>query len=87
MIRSLGNPPGTVQSQPQANQQQQQQQKEFNIVSLCRFGQETVQDISSRFQEVFAALKSVQPPNINNHVTERYREKGYRTVPNHSFAI
>lgn len=37
--------PGSVaQSQPQMNQQQQQ--KEFNIVSLCRFGQETVQDIS-----------------------------------------
>lgn len=45
MIRSLGNAPGQ-QSQPQPNQQQQQQQKEFNIVSLCRFGQETVQDIA-----------------------------------------
>lgn len=46
MIRVLNNPLGTVpQSQPQGNQQQQQQ-KEFNIVSLCRFGQETVQDIS-----------------------------------------
>lgn len=47
MISNLVNPqaPGSaVQSQPQANQQQQQ--KEFNIVSLCRFGQETVQDIS-----------------------------------------
>ncbi len=45
MIRSLVNPPGTVAQAVQANQQQQQQ-KEFNIVSLCRFGQETVQDIS-----------------------------------------
>lgn len=30
----------------QPGQGNQQQQKEFNIVSLCRFGQETVQDIS-----------------------------------------
>lgn len=84
MIRSLVNPPGTVQSQPQANQQQQQQQKEFNIVSLCRFGQETVQDISSRFQEVFAALKSVQPPNINNNpmqnATEKKVTEQFRTI-------
>lgn len=30
------------QLQQQQLQQQQQQQKEFNIVSLCRYGQETV---------------------------------------------
>lgn len=39
------------------------QSKEFNTVSLCRFGQETVQDIVSRTQEVFSSLKSIQPPN------------------------
>lgn len=39
------------------------QQKEFNVLSLCRVGQETVQDILSRFQDIFGILKSHQPPN------------------------
>ncbi|XP_031830621.1 mediator of RNA polymerase II transcription subunit 30 [Nomia melanderi] len=42
---------------------QQQQTKEFNTASLCRFGQETVQDIVSRTLEVFQTLKLLQPPN------------------------
>lgn len=46
----------------QLQQQQQQQQHQMNIINLCRYGQETVQDIVSRFQEVFSTLKSVQPP-------------------------
>ncbi|PSN49049.1 Mediator of RNA polymerase II transcription subunit 30 [Blattella germanica] len=57
--------------QQQATQQQQQQNpaqqqpanKEFNTASLCRFGQETVQDIVTRTQEVFQTLKIIQPPN------------------------
>jgi mediator of RNA polymerase II transcription subunit 30 len=40
-----------------------QQQKEFNVLSLCRVGQETVQDILSRFQDIFGILKNHQPPN------------------------
>ncbi|XP_021914992.1 mediator of RNA polymerase II transcription subunit 30-like isoform X4 [Zootermopsis nevadensis] len=51
-------------NQPQQNPSQQQPpNKEFNTASLCRFGQETVQDIVSRTQEVFQALKAIQPPN------------------------
>ena len=50
-----------LQSQPPAPQSQQS--KEFNTVSLCRIGQETVQDIVSRTQEVFQTLKTTQPPN------------------------
>lgn len=42
---------------------QQTQQKELNLLTLCRIGQETVQDIVTRFQEVFSLLKQVQPPN------------------------
>uniref|UniRef100_A0A182QRG9 Mediator of RNA polymerase II transcription subunit 30 n=1 Tax=Anopheles farauti TaxID=69004 RepID=A0A182QRG9_9DIPT len=45
---------------------QQQQKAEFNLLSLCRIGQETVQDIVSRFQEVFGILRSIQPPNGTN---------------------
>ncbi|CAH1400470.1 unnamed protein product [Nezara viridula] len=62
-----------MQQQQQAQQQQQQaggavaqqgaQNKEFNTASLCRYGQETVQDIVSRTQEVFQTLKVMQPPN------------------------
>lgn len=50
------------QNPQQLQQVQQHQQQNFNIVYLCRYGQETVQDIVSRFQEVFSTLKSVQPP-------------------------
>lgn len=39
------------------------QQKEFNVLSLCRVGQETVQDILSRFQDIFGILKSHSCPN------------------------
>lgn len=42
---------------------QQQQNKEFNTASLCRFGQETVQDIVSRTLEIFQTLRVLQPPN------------------------
>lgn len=48
--------------QPPA-QQQPQQTKEFNTASLCRFGQETVQDIVSRTNELFQYLKSLSLPN------------------------
>lgn len=59
--------PAHVQPNPQQlhqNQtaQQQQQHQNLNVIYLCRYGQETVQDIVSRFQEVFQTLKSVQPP-------------------------
>ncbi|CAH1103573.1 unnamed protein product [Psylliodes chrysocephalus] len=53
----------TPPSVPVQQQQQQQQSKEFNTASLCRLGQETVQDIVSRTQEVFQTLKQIQPPN------------------------
>ncbi|XP_013188655.2 mediator of RNA polymerase II transcription subunit 30 [Amyelois transitella] len=43
------------------------QPKEFNTASLCKFGQETVQDIVSRTQDVFQTLKAIQPPNGTPH--------------------
>ncbi|CAK1544509.1 unnamed protein product [Leptosia nina] len=43
------------------------QTKDFNTASLCKFGQETVQDIVSRTQEVFQTLKAIQPPNGTQH--------------------
>ncbi|KAL6434275.1 hypothetical protein ACFW04_006006 [Cataglyphis niger] len=41
----------------------QQQTKEVNTASLCRCGQETVQEIVSRTSELFQFLKMLQPPN------------------------
>ncbi|XP_076662091.1 mediator of RNA polymerase II transcription subunit 30 isoform X2 [Halictus rubicundus] len=54
---------------------QQQQTKEFNTASLCRFGQETVQDIVSRTLEVFQTLKVLQPPNGMAQGTSLANEK------------
>ncbi|XP_057326411.1 mediator of RNA polymerase II transcription subunit 30-like [Microplitis mediator] len=53
-------PQQPAQQQPQ---QQQQQNKEYNTVSICKLGQETVQDIVSRALEVFQILKVIHPPN------------------------
>lgn len=62
------------------------QQKEFNVLSLCRIGQETVQDILSRFQEVFGILKNHTPPNGTTgsaHISAEKRQKmqeQFRTI-------
>lgn len=89
---NTGNAPmmtnqNNVPAQPgQANQvtpQQQNQQKEFNIVSLCRFGQETVQDIVTRFQEVFQTFRSIQLPNglnSSNNTAEKKVQEHFRTI-------
>lgn len=42
---------------------QQQQNKDLNTASLCKFGQETVQEIVSRTLELFQILKGLTPPN------------------------
>ncbi|XP_026319970.1 mediator of RNA polymerase II transcription subunit 30 isoform X1 [Hyposmocoma kahamanoa] len=58
----------TVAPQPAAPPvQTPPQNKEFNTASLCKFGQETVQDIVSRTQDVFQTLKAIQPPNGTQH--------------------
>lgn len=49
-------------SQPPAPQQQQQVQaaRDVNTASLCRIGQETVQDIVIRTMEIFQLLRNMQ---------------------------
>ncbi|OXU30462.1 hypothetical protein TSAR_013486 [Trichomalopsis sarcophagae] len=37
--------------------------RDLNTASLCKLGQETVQEIVSRMQELFQTLKVIQPPN------------------------
>jgi len=57
-------PPGSIQQPPGAAPTPSAPPKEFfNTVSLCKFGQENVQDIVSRTNEIFQILKSIQPPN------------------------
>uniref|UniRef100_A0A8C5F4I7 Mediator of RNA polymerase II transcription subunit 30 n=1 Tax=Gadus morhua TaxID=8049 RepID=A0A8C5F4I7_GADMO len=50
---------------PLQQQQQQQQQagRDVNTASLCRIGQETVQDIVLRTMEIFQLLRNMQLPN------------------------
>lgn len=54
--------------------------KEINIVQLSRLGQETVQDIASRFQEVFSALKNIQSPSHRDNNTEKKVQEYFRTI-------
>lgn len=54
--------------------------KEINIVSLSRLGQETVQDITSRFQEIFTALKVIQPTGNRDNSTEKKVQEYFRTI-------
>ncbi|XP_030372513.1 mediator of RNA polymerase II transcription subunit 30 [Scaptodrosophila lebanonensis] len=54
--------------------------KEINIVQLSRLGQETVQDIASRFQEVFSALKNIQPTSHRENSTEKKVQEYFRTI-------
>ncbi|CAL8365741.1 unnamed protein product [Arctogadus glacialis] len=46
-----------------AAQQQQQAGRDVNTASLCRIGQETVQDIVLRTMEIFQLLRNMQLPN------------------------
>lgn len=59
------NPTGVVSQTPvpPSNQNQSTSSQQFNTASLCRFGQETVQEIVSRTHEVFQILKVLMPPN------------------------
>ena len=71
-----GSCPPNQQPLPQQQQQhqqqptQQQQSKEINTATVCRIGQETVQEIVGRIQEVFNYLKTLQPP-VGNPTTDR----------------
>uniref|UniRef100_A0A0K2UB68 Mediator of RNA polymerase II transcription subunit 30 n=1 Tax=Lepeophtheirus salmonis TaxID=72036 RepID=A0A0K2UB68_LEPSM len=67
---STGNIPT---QQPPSQPPQQQQTKEINTATVCRIGQETVQEIVSRIQDVFSYLKSLQPP-VGSNFQDRDRQ-------------
>ncbi|XP_055704236.1 mediator of RNA polymerase II transcription subunit 30 [Phlebotomus papatasi] len=72
---------GGTTSSTMMNQGSAPGQGQFNIVSLCKFGQETVQDIVSRFQEVFQALRVSTPPNgTTAGSTEKKVQEQFRTI-------
>lgn len=63
------NQPGVTPSTPQIPVPQAQQppqrqpNREINTITLCRLGQENVQEIVARMQEFFQILKQFGPPN------------------------
>lgn len=80
---SGGNGPPNSSQQSTSNNMfsiSQHPHKEINIVTLSRVGQETVQDITSRFQEIFAALKIIQPTANRDNNTVKKVQEHFRTI-------
>ncbi|ODN06162.1 Mediator of RNA polymerase II transcription subunit 30 [Orchesella cincta] len=78
--QSMGAQQGGAPGQP--TQQQQQQAKELNAAMLCRFGQETVQEIVARSQELFQLLRSTQPPDGKMNIGMDRKNKFQETLKN-----
>lgn len=71
-------PPGNPQTQQLG---QPMNQSPFNPVTLCKFAQETVQEIVSRFQEIFQTLRVSTPPNGTSQGTmEKKVQEQLRTI-------
>ncbi|XP_053322821.1 mediator of RNA polymerase II transcription subunit 30 [Spea bombifrons] len=49
--------------------------REVNTASLCRIGQETVQDIVFRTMEIFQLLRNMQLPNGVTYHTSTYQDR------------
>nr|KAF6426567.1 mediator complex subunit 30 [Molossus molossus] len=60
---------------PFAGAQAQQAAREVNTASLCRIGQETVQDIVYRTMEIFQLLRNMQLPNGVTYHTGTYQDR------------
>ena len=67
---------GTPATQP--SQQQATTPNPINTATVCKIGQETVQEIVGRTQEVFSYLKSLQPPVGNADKDKLNLEKQQR---------
>ncbi|XP_066572067.1 mediator of RNA polymerase II transcription subunit 30 [Amia ocellicauda] len=55
--------------------QQAQAAREVNTASLCRIGQETVQDIVFRTMEIFQLLRNMQLPNGVTYHTSTHQDR------------
>ncbi|XP_040835320.1 mediator of RNA polymerase II transcription subunit 30 isoform X3 [Ochotona curzoniae] len=60
---------------PFGGPQAQQAAREVNTASLCRIGQETVQDIVYRTMEIFQLLRNMQLPNGVTYHTGTYQDR------------
>ncbi|ELK26200.1 Mediator of RNA polymerase II transcription subunit 30 [Myotis davidii] len=60
---------------PFAGPQAPQATREVNTASLCRIGQETVQDIVYRTMEIFQLLRNMQLPNGVTYHTGTYQDR------------
>lgn len=49
--------------------------KEVNAASLCRMGQETVQDLVTETQDMFSNLKGIQLPNGRSNTQQSHQDK------------
>ncbi|GAB6032195.1 Mediator of RNA polymerase II transcription subunit 30, variant 2 [Chamberlinius hualienensis] len=72
-------PTSSVPAPSQPSQQQQPQpaqaQKELNTASLCRLGQDAVQDIIAKTTDLFQQLKSLHLPTNSPQTVTMQREK------------
>lgn len=78
----LGHNAGGVASRPAvlpSNQNQSASSNQLNAASVCRYGQETVQEIVSRAQEVFQILRMLMPPNGTRNAANLSNDRLVRT--------
>ncbi|XP_066481872.1 mediator of RNA polymerase II transcription subunit 30 isoform X1 [Tiliqua scincoides] len=68
-LAGAGMPPGPFSGT------QAQAAREVNTASLCRIGQETVQDIVFRTMEIFQLLRNMQLPNGVTYHTGTYQDR------------
>ncbi|XP_074997351.1 mediator of RNA polymerase II transcription subunit 30 isoform X2 [Calonectris borealis] len=68
-LAGAGMPPGAFSGT------QAQAAREVNTASLCRIGQETVQDIVFRTMEIFQLLRNMQLPNGVTYHTGTYQDR------------
>ncbi|XP_064010252.1 mediator of RNA polymerase II transcription subunit 30 isoform X1 [Pogoniulus pusillus] len=68
-LSGAGMPPGAFSGT------QAQAAREVNTASLCRIGQETVQDIVFRTMEIFQLLRNMQLPNGVTYHTGTYQDR------------
>ncbi|XP_072266812.1 mediator of RNA polymerase II transcription subunit 30 [Pyxicephalus adspersus] len=66
----MAGPPGGFPAPPPAAAS-----REVNTASLCRIGQETVQDIVFRTMEIFQLLRNMQLPNGVTYHTGTYQDR------------
>ncbi|XP_018416360.1 PREDICTED: mediator of RNA polymerase II transcription subunit 30 [Nanorana parkeri] len=71
----MAGPPGGFPAPPPGAAASAAAPREVNTASLCRIGQETVQDIVFRTMEIFQLLRNMQLPNGVTYHTGTYQDR------------